>query len=1150
MKKIIQWFRFFFGTTSHVINVIGLRSKENVRHAILEFIRQEGAPWAFRMDGASDQKPYDLDAILRELHVSLELSEPNNQQQNPAELRAVKWIKNNTINLMDRTGAPLRAWYCAAKYLAAVHNVVADESLRYGIPYTVRHGETVDISAFLGFTFCEKVYYLDPNTSFPETKEKVGYWLGISTNCGDALTYTILTDDTQRLVSRSVVRPYSPELANRRLTFNPRLDPDNPRDADLPPLEFSSVRLPLKRIPTKRPLKTLMHPIPNLPDAATTTMDNRSPLPSANTTPVLSPSHRLPTPPEPPPVVGNPTRPIDSPLRSPVVGLRGGNTEVTTDEITTGEPATDLRGVATDKTTNQTSNIQSNQRHNKKKGKKKKPPKHSWNHLRRSKRNAPPPTRFVNYAKGRQTYRYDKGIEFRSICPKLSRSQTKHMNYVLMSDYLSDIVDDLFLGRFGDTRIASIFDAELRDSSMSGAKQKEWFLKILWDDGNVCWARLADVRLDDPVSVSKFVKQRSDLLLHDDFKWVQGFVDDMKEHFSILHTKAKNADTRRFKFGIEIPRSVAHALWLDKRNGNNLWKEAIEKELKQIFDYKTFRRATGKDDLAQYKLIKYHIIFDVKFDLRHKARLVANGNMTDPTSEDVYSGVVAIESVWLAFAIAAINGLSVCVGDVGNAFLYARTNEKCYIIAGQEFGENAGQPMIIDKGLYGLRTSSARFHEHLAKQLREMGFTPSLYDTDLWIREQDDHYEIITTYVDDVLVFSKNPMEILTELQEKYVMKGVGIPEYYLGGNVEVLGEEWQKHGIFTALSANTYIKNTTEKMEQMFEGQLPKSSVPMSDSYHPELDETELALPAEASKFQSLIGCANWIITLGRCDIQYATMALARFSMSPRLGHIKAMKKVFGYLKQHPQGRVTCDPNVPPFSQVERTTSNKWREYYPDATEELPFDLPTPRGNAVRVTVFVDADHAHDVVTRRSVTGMVAFVNGMIVRTYSKKQRTVESSSYGSELNAARQATDLIVELRTALRVLGVPLDGPAVLLGDNRSVVINTTVPSSVLKKKHCSISYHRVREAIAAGIMVFHHIGSITNLADILTKPLAKFAFWRINKGLLFRDHPGMEEKKKKNETLSSNLMIGRTYEWTYPYVTITSQANSGSEGHIEA
>lgn len=102
----------------------------------------------------------------------------------------------------------------------------------------------------------------------------------------------------------------------------------------------------------------------------------------------------------------------------------------------------------------------------------------------------------------------------------------------------------------------------------------------------------------------------------------------------------------------------------------------------------------------------------------------------------------------------------------------------------------------------------------------------------------------------------------------------------------------------------------------------------------------------------------------------------------------------------------------------------------------------------------------------------------------------------------AGRQAVDLIIEYRYNLRMLGVPIDGPALMLGDNQSVVLNTTTPSSALKKKHCAIAYHRIREAIAAGIVSFAHIPSAENPADCLTKPLGNEKFHECVRPFLFR------------------------------------------------
>jgi hypothetical protein len=101
--------------------------------------------------------------------------------------------------------------------------------------------------------------------------------------------------------------------------------------------------------------------------------------------------------------------------------------------------------------------------------------------------------------------------------------------------------------------------------------------------------------------------------------------------------------------------------------------------------------------------------------------------------------------------------------------------------------------------------------------------------------------------------------------------------------------------------------------------------------------------------------------------------------------------------------------------------------------------------------------------------------LNNTPIRWISKRQKTVETSTYGSELVASRIATKLILEIRYKLRSLGVALDRPELMLGDNMSVVLNTTVPSSVWKKKRNANVCYQGRESMAARIMRFEYIKS---------------------------------------------------------------------------
>ena len=91
-----------------------------------------------------------------------------------------------------------------------------------------------------------------------------------------------------------------------------------------------------------------------------------------------------------------------------------------------------------------------------------------------------------------------------------------------------------------------------------------------------------------------------------------------------------------------------------------------------------------------------------------------------------------MDTVRIGFFLGELYGLSCCACDIGNAFLYGKTKEKVHITAGPEFGEKLhGKNLIVVKSLYGLQTSDARLHDHLAESLLRLGFKKAKYDPNL-----------------------------------------------------------------------------------------------------------------------------------------------------------------------------------------------------------------------------------------------------------------------------------------------------------------------------------------------------------------------------------------------------------------------------------
>ena len=148
-----------------------------------------------------------------------------------------------------------------------------------------------------------------------------------------------------------------------------------------------------------------------------------------------------------------------------------------------------------------------------------------------------------------------------------------------------------------------------------------------------------------------------------------------------------------------------------------------------------------------------------------------------------------------------------------------------------------------------------------------------------------------------------------------------------------------------------------------------------------------------------------------------------------------------------------------------------------------------------------MDANLYHDLISGRAVTGILHLLNKTPVDWFSKLQNTVETATYGSEFVAARTCTEQIIDLRTTLRYLGVPVDGPSFMFGDNESVVNSSSIPHAKLHKRHNALSFHRAREAIAAKITRFYHMKGKTNPADILSKHWSYASVWETLQPILF-------------------------------------------------
>lgn len=696
-----------------------------------------------------------------------------------------------------------------------------------------------------------------------------------------------------------------------------------------------------------------------------------------------------------------------------------------------------------------------------------------------------------------------------------------------VQQYAANIIAENLLGQIDDEgayhrMLNSILDHRVdgtQSKRKGGMTTRGHELLVSWKDGTESWIPLKDMKESYPLETAEFavtVGLEDDPAFH---WWIRHCLRKRDQIISaVKHRMAK----KNFKYGHQVPSSIKEAYDLDKFNKNTRWRDAIAKEMRNVLI--AFKILEPDEELPPGReFVPCHLVFDVKMDGTAKARLVAAGCRTSDPEGSTWAGVVSRETVRLALVYAALNDLDVLAADIMNAYLTAPTSQKLWTKCGPEFGSKAGRKAIITRALYGNKSSGADFRNHLRKCMKMMKYESCPADPDLWMRlaKKDDgteYYEYMLLYVDDALAIGEHPKEMLEELNTYFKLKpgSVGPPKIYLGAKLSL--EELPNGAKAWGISSSKYIQDSIANLERKLEKKglklRPKVSIPLTSKYSPELDTSPELNAEDASLYMSLIGTLRWMVEMGRIDIACEVSMMSSYVAMPREGHLQQLYHMFGYLKAHHNARLIMDPSYPDILE-EDFPKESWEQHYSVEKEAIPTNAPKPLGFEMVIRAFVDADHAGDKVTRRSRTGFVVFVNSAPVMWISKKQAGVETSTFGSEFLAMKACCEYLRGLRYKLRMMGIPLEHCCFVYGDNKSVLCNTKMPDSTLKKKHHSVAYHFVREGCARDEWRTTYIDTKDNCADILTKNLVNgINRKRKVRSVMYDIYPEEDERPRKS------------------------------------
>ena len=1013
------------------------KASANIATVLQEFIDDVGIPETLVCDFASEQtgKHTEVMRIIRQSNIKLRIAEKGRGiTQNHRAETEIREIKTKWKTRMRENQVPARLWDYGLVYISEIQSILArGVDKRPGLEKLT--GETIDISEWLDFDFYDRVWYWDEKKmDMTEEQAKIGRWIGISHRVGSDMTYWILTE-SGKVIARSTVQHITTTdmatdaMKTRVATFDENL---------------------LTRLDDENFQLALPHHVLYLQDNDAPNEPNVQDIP------------------------------LDAEYGDMLQDPKSEADEIefdTFDQYLGAEFFVNSNGETAMATV--TKRVKDN----------------DGNAI--GKRNANPLLDTREYEctlDDGSVYRYNANVIADNIYSQCDDEGRRHAVLQEITDHKKDRTAVDITNGHSITR---------RGQRIPKTTTKGWELLCQWRDGSSDWIDLKHVKDSNPIQLAEYAVANR-IQEEPAFKW---WVSETLRTRNRIIAKVKSRYWKTsHKYGVRLPHSVQEALQIDKETGTDFWWKAIQKEMKKVMIAFEFDDGLTPDQVRQNKAtyvafqeIKCHMIFDVKMDLTRKARFVAGGHMTEAPASITYSSVVSRDSVRLAFLIAALNDIEIIACDVGNAYLNAPCREKVWFVAGPEFGSRQGTVVKVVRALYGLKSSGAAWREMFNSTVLEMGFVPTIADPDVYRRanaKEDGfkYYEYMLVYVDDVLIVSHNPTVHLESIQARYELNpaSIGPPTRYLGADVRKVTRPGDPTGReYWAFSANTYVKNAVRNVKLLLQadGRNMKSTAKSpfsSTTYRPETDTTDECDEEGASRYSQLIGVLRWAVELGRIDIYTEVSLLSQHLALPRVGHLEAVYHIFAYLNKHEKSSIIFDPTDPiPITPTKAKPD--WSSFYEDLDEELPPRMPEPLGNPVNIHVFVDANHAGNVVTRRSHTGILVFVQNSPVLWVSRRQNTVETSTFGSEFVALRNARDVIIALRYKLRMFGVPLEGPAQVYCDNQGVVKNTSIPESVLSKKHNAINYHAVREAAAAGVLEVHKEDTQTNLADLFTKVL---------------------------------------------------------------
>jgi hypothetical protein len=429
--------------------------------------------------------------------------------------------------------------------------------------------------------------------------------------------------------------------------------------------------------------------------------------------------------------------------------------------------------------------------------------------------------------------------------------------------------------------------------------------------------------------------------------------------------------------------------------------------------------------------------------------LVVLGNQQREVNvHDLYAPTCRAATLRVFFAVVAARNYELLQVDISTAFLNGVLPKPVYMKQPQGFDDGTGRVWRLKKSVYGLRNAPKQWYEALSGHLRHIGFRVSESDPGLFVKSVGDRVVFLVVHVDDMLIASATlaeAEEVIRGLGQRFQVKNLGNASTFLG--LEIVRDRSKQT---LRLTQTQYVHEVMERFG-VVDKQFKDTPMNTSLRLYAEPEEERTDKP-----YQELVGALLYLTVNTRPDAAHAVGMLGRFSSRPTESHWSAAKHVLKYFAR------TAGMGL----QFEGTS-------------------------LLHLVGSCDADYAGDKSLAKSTSGYAMRLGETVVSWKSKLQSTTSTSTTEAELKALSAGAREALWLRRVLAEFGIR-QYTIPLQCDNQATLALVRSTALSDRSKHIDVQHFFVRERETMNEIRLEYVASALNVADVLTKPLARDAF----------------------------------------------------------